>query len=146
MPLMRLVSRLLGAALLCAACDRVPNGDGRAEQELERNRVPTAGEGASTPTAMPFNEALDNLVAARCEQERRCDHVGGGKRYERPEACRVAVRTGLSDDIMPSHCPRAVDRGALAQCAKTIHDEPCGQDLDRLARIEACRTSALCPP
>ncbi|MDO9020775.1 MAG: DUF6184 family natural product biosynthesis lipoprotein [Deltaproteobacteria bacterium] len=141
-----LAAALLAAALLAAACERVPNGDGRAEQALEPQRVPTAAETVSTTAAMPFNEALDGLVEARCEQERRCNNVGSGKRYDRPEACRVAVRTGFSDDIMPAHCPRAVDRRALAQCVKVVREEACGQDLDRLARIEPCRSQALCPP
>lgn len=135
----------LGLAL-AGACDRVPVGDGKAEQELERERVPIAREEISTPTAMPFNEAINTITDARCWQEQRCDNVGGGKRYENTLACQQQVRAGFSDDLVPTECPRAVDRRALAACLKAVDEEPCGPPLDQLARLAACRTTTLCPP
>lgn len=141
-------SARLAAALglaLAGACDRVPNGDAKTEQELERERVPIAREAISTPTAMAFNDAINTLVDARCGQEQRCNNIGGGKRYESASACQQSVRAGFSDDLVPAECPDAVDRRALAACVKEVGDEGCGPPLDRLARLASCRTLALCP-
>ncbi|MDB4931113.1 MAG: hypothetical protein JWM10_3597 [Myxococcaceae bacterium] len=129
---------------LAGACDRVPNGDGKTEQELERERVPIAREAISTPTAMAFNDAINTLVDARCGQEQRCNNIGDGKRYGSGSACQQQVRAGFSDDLVPAECPDAVDRRALAACVKEVGDEACGPPLDRLARLANCRTVALC--
>jgi hypothetical protein len=55
------------------------------------------------------------------------------------------VRTGFSDDIVPTECPSGVDRRALSVCLKEVRDEGCGDPLDTLARLASCRTAALCP-
>lgn len=144
----RVLARLALASglALAGACDRVPDGDAKAEQALEVNRVPIAREAVSTPTAMAFNDAINAIVDARCGQEQRCDNVGSGKRYESASACQQRVRAGFSDDLMPAHCPNAVDRRALAACVKEVGDEACGPPLDQMNRLSRCRTTELCPP
>jgi hypothetical protein len=142
-----LASRLglaLGLAL-AGACERVPNGDGKTEQELERERVPIARESVSTPVSLAFNDAINTIVDARCGQEQRCNNLGEGRRYGSNSVCQQRVRAGFSDDLVPAECPNAVDRRALAACIKEVGDEPCGPPLDRLARLATCRTAALCP-
>jgi len=144
----RVLARLALASglALAGACDRVPDGDAKAEQALEVSRVPIAREAVSTPTAMAFNDAINTIVDARCGQEQRCDNIGSGKRYESASACQQRVRAGFSDDLMPAHCPDAVDRRALAACVKEVGDEACGPPLEQMNRLSSCRTTELCPP
>ena len=94
---------------------------------------------------LAFAVNVDALTGARCDQEQRCNNVGSGKRHESRESCRTSVRTGFSDDIVPTECPSGVDRRALSVCLKEVRDEGCGDPLDTLARLASCRTAALCP-
>lgn len=141
----KILAACAAAAALNGACHKTPVGDGKAEQELERERVPVARESVSTRSALAFNDAIGAIVDARCSQQTRCDNVGGGKQYPSEAACKQAVRSGFSDDVVPAECPDAVDRRALAACVKAVRDEGCGAALDTLSRIAQCRTAALCP-
>lgn len=143
----RVVARLalVSVLALAGACDRTPDGDGKAEQALENERAPVAREAVSTPTAMAFNDAINRIVDARCGQEQRCNNIGSGKRYESASACQQRVRAGFSDDLVPAECPRAVDRRALDACVKEVGDEACGPPLDQMNRLSRCRTTELCP-
>lgn len=104
-------------------------------------RVAAPGSGAVTTA---FHDAVSNIASARCEREQRCNNVGAGKRYESLSACRTEVRASFSDDLNPSECRAGVDRGELRECLEEVRNENCGNPVDTLERVVACRTSDLC--
>lgn len=121
------------------------------ETTAESARRALTPEGQETPAAvnsgavtMAFNDALDGIATARCEREQRCNNVGSGKRYESLGACRAAVRASFADDINPSDCRAGIDRGELRECMQEVRSESCGNPVDTLERVVACRTSDLC--
>jgi len=121
------------------------------ESTAESARRALTPEGHETPAAvnsgavtMAFNEALDGIASARCEREQRCNNVGSGKRYESLGACRAAVRASFADDLNPSDCRAGIDRSELRECLQEVRSESCGNPVDTLERVVACRTSDLC--
>ncbi len=164
----RVIIAVLGVGLLAGACEKMNDSD-RSGRAMERTseavrRTPTAPVPENTavlqptapstaPTApsmaaanatMPVSDAVGNIVSARCDREQRCDHIGAGKRYESVQACRTALRNDLADDLNPAECSRGIDRRELSECMQQVREEDCGNPIETLERVVACRTSDLC--
>lgn len=166
----RVIMAVLGVGLLAGACEKMNDTErsGRTMEstnEAVRRAPPPAPvpentavlqpaapppSTASAPltaganATMPVSDAVGNIVAARCEREQRCDHIGAGKRYESVQACRTALRTDLADDLNPAECSRGIDRRELSECMQQVREEDCGNPIETLERVVACRTSDLC--
>lgn len=173
-PAFHATSRVFAIAGLLMACERTPGRGDEPAREVERSAtragrevahtaehgLESAAESArraltpevhETPAAVnsgaattAFNDALDGIASARCEREQRCNNVGSGKRYESLGACRAAVRASFADDLNPSDCRAGIDRGGLRECLREVRSESCGNPVDTLERVVACRTSDLC--
>lgn len=166
----RMIIAALGVGLLVGACERTDNTV-RPTPEAERTATNAAREAriasqeaaraaehaaeaarqAATPApaavpaaTMAFSDALGSIAEARCEREQRCDHIGMGKRYESVQVCRTVVRNDLSSRLNPADCNRGIDRSELSECVTEARNEACGNPVDTLERIVACRASDLC--
>jgi hypothetical protein len=107
-------------------------------REAER---PAAAGGANT---LAFGDALNDIAATRCERENRCGNVGQGKRYESVQTCRTVVRNDFARDLNAADCPAGIDRGELSECVQAVREESCGNPIEAIGRITACRTSDMC--
>lgn len=88
-----LLALSVGAGLT-HACQKVPVGDGKAEQELERERVPVAREAQNTLTKMAFNDAIgvDRRALSVCLKEVRDEGCGDPlDTLARLASCRTAA-------------------------------------------------------
>jgi hypothetical protein len=88
--------------------------------------------------------AVREIVAARCEREERCDNVGPDKTYSNHAACTSKLEGSTADDINMKDCENGVSDAKLHECLAKIHGEDCGNPIDTLSRLTACRTGALC--
>ena len=84
------------------------------------------------------------IVDARCEREERCNNVGADKTYANHAACTSKLEGSTADDINLKDCDKGVDDAKLHECLAKIHDEDCGNPIDALSRLSACRTGAIC--
>ena len=88
--------------------------------------------------------AVREIVAARCEREERCNNVGPDKTYANHAACTSKLEGSTSDDINMKDCPNGVSDAKLHECLAKIHGEDCGNPIDTLSRVTACRTGQIC--
>ncbi len=110
----------------------------------------TNGSSSTTTTAAPQDrpvseKAVESLASARCDREATCDNVGVGKSYASREACMSNVRGKGQNDLTAASCPKGIDQAQLDKCLAEIKGERCGNPLDSLSRLNACRTGAICP-
>jgi len=96
-------------------------------------------------TATAQNEsAVSSITQARCDREARCNNVGSGKKYESREDCVTKTRADWRDDLNARECPNGVVSTQLASCVTQIKDESCGNPVEKLESVLACRTVDLC--
>jgi hypothetical protein len=96
----------------------------------------------STPSG---NEsAVASITQARCDRESRCDNVGSGRKYESMSACATKTRADWRDDLNARECPQGIVPGPLHSCVKQIKEESCGNPVEKLESVLACRTVDLC--
>ncbi len=141
-PLRNLSLALAGVALSLGACERDAPLVSRESAPMTRTEAPTTPVETSPTTAV--DPALARLAEARCDREVRCENVGEGRRYESRSACIREVRTSHADDVNRSECPAGVDQRELAECMEEVRNEDCGNPLDTVGRLVACRSSDLC--
>jgi len=141
----------IGAAL-AAGCERRASYESRpapgehAMREPESRRFqpgapPRAVGGGPT---MSLSTALDELARTRCDREVRCGDVGRGRRYASEQACMATIREQQSRDLNVDECPGGINQKELSECLSEIRNEDCGNPLDTLGRIVACRQRDLC--
>jgi hypothetical protein len=88
--------------------------------------------------------AINDIVSARCNREERCSNVGPEKTYASRDACTSKLEGTTQSDINLSDCKHGVDRPKLHDCLDKIRGEDCGNPIDTLSRVAACRTGELC--
>jgi hypothetical protein len=88
--------------------------------------------------------AIGEIVTARCNREERCSNVGPDKTYATRDACTSKLEGTTQSDINLSDCKHGVDRPKLHVCLDKIRSEDCGNPIDALSRVAACRTGELC--
>jgi Family of unknown function (DUF6184) len=88
--------------------------------------------------------ATNDIVSARCNREERCNNIGADKTYESREACTTKLHGSTESDLNLKDCSRGVDHVKLDECLAKIKGEDCGNPIDTLGRVAACRTGALC--
>ncbi|NUP12156.1 MAG: hypothetical protein HOW73_39420 [Polyangiaceae bacterium] len=98
-----------------------------------------------TPAAAGVSESAVKAIAlARCEREQRCNNVGEGKKWKDSSQCNADISKDVRDDLNAEDCPGGVDQKELTECLSEIRNEDCGNPLDKLERVAACRESDIC--
>lgn len=147
----------MGALVFALGCNR-----DRADRERPVER-PTAGdESRSNPSAMGDKDygtttvtgakvgavsnqtGIERIVGARCARETTCNNVGVDKKYVNAQACNQKIRADMHDDLNAKDCPHGVDPKALDECLESIRKESCGNPIDTISRLAACRTGDIC--
>jgi hypothetical protein len=109
----------------------------------ERGEIRTADSPPSSPMAH-LKGSINEIVTARCDREQRCNNIGPDKTYATREACTSKLQGNTESDLNMKDCEHGVDRPKLHECLAKIHGEDCGNPIDALSRVTACRTGALC--
>ncbi len=131
---MRLLIGLSGMAVavaLTAAC-------GRGEIKGPDAPVTTSAHIA------PNESAIQRITEARCDREVACNNVGAGKSYGTRQACTNELGHDKRADLRAEECPRGISEPDLNDCLTDIKSEKCGNPLDSISRLAACRKGKLC--
>jgi hypothetical protein len=100
--------------------------------------------GAAESQAHTDDAIVGDLATARCQREASCNNIGGGQKYASHEVCMDQMRGSLANDLNTYNCSAGIDRVALDHCMVAIKAEECSHPLDTMARVDKCRTGALC--
>ena len=104
----------------------------------------TTTTNAATPAAQRFNTEIVRLALARCRREGRCRNIGPDHRYKSVDHCATSMQSQLGEELNAWDCPGGIDHSELTKCLTTIQTEDCGNPLDTIGRLIACRSSDLC--
>jgi hypothetical protein len=88
--------------------------------------------------------ALASLATERCDREARCKNIGAKEKYRNRADCVAEMERDKRDDLNSDVCPGGVRQKELADCMEAIREESCGNPLDSLTRLNACRAGNLC--
>ena len=88
--------------------------------------------------------ARQQISEARCDLEQRCNKIGAGRDYADRGACVNKVQQRWADELNFKDCPAGIDSGELNECLTEIRNSGCGNPMDTLGRVTACRSSDLC--
>ncbi|HMJ53973.1 MAG TPA: DUF6184 family natural product biosynthesis lipoprotein [Polyangiaceae bacterium] len=126
----------------------------RANQEHERERELAAARepGSSSPSSHTPKEvsrtstalAVSSVATARCDRELKCKNIGTNQKYLSTDECITKLQNDKRTSLNPQECPEGVSDKDLASCLKSIREEDCGNPLDSVSRLTACRAGALC--
>ncbi len=140
---------VLGSVLAVGACHN-RQGSRHAEGHRHHDRdhdhdehndeahSPDVGSGIST------KRAVHAIARARCEREKRCDNVGGGKAYASSDACEAKIEAEWAGDLNKYECPHGIVQAALDKCLGDVRAEECGNPVDTLSRIVSCDADDIC--
>jgi hypothetical protein len=90
------------------------------------------------------DQAVDRIAGARCDLEMSCNNIGTDRRFMNRSACLDKQRGELAGHLRVDQCPMGIDARRLDTCVSTIRSQRCGNVLDSVGRMTACRTSDLC--
>ena len=109
--------------------------------EERRERLASSVDPAlrSTPAS-----AVTALATERCDRELRCKNIGAKEKYKTRAECVAELERDKRDDINSDVCRGGIRQKELNDCLQAIHDEACGNPLDAITRLAACRTGNLC--
>jgi hypothetical protein len=117
---------------LCANCDR---------RETTEPTLTPASRTESSERATGVEQATEEIAAARCERELRCDNVGPNETYTSREDCLRSLWIDTYDEL--SACEDGVERRQLDGCLHEIRTRGCAM-IARLDAYAACRLDRLC--
>ncbi|HEX9295063.1 MAG TPA: DUF6184 family natural product biosynthesis lipoprotein [Polyangiaceae bacterium] len=128
----------------------------RAEERRAEERTPYQGErstheprsiggGPTEPGARATPaSAVASFATARCDREVRCKNVGVKEKYATRDECVAKMKEDKRDDINAKDCPGGISEKQLNDCLQSIRTEDCGNPLDAISRLSACRSGSLC--
>ena len=87
---------------------------------------------------------VQQLSAARCDQEEACHRVDGEATRASRSLCMEDVRTSVSRDVESYSCPRGMAEDVPAVCIEDVKSEQCDHVFRSLNRYPSCRDHALC--
>ena len=128
---------VLGCVVAVAACSRDKDRQTTLEQEGK-----TTVTGANV--SLTSQAAVGSIVDARCTREAACNNIGVDKPYGNREACISKLKADMKEDLNANECPKGIDRKELDECLSEIRTEGCGNPIDKIERLAACRMSDLC--
>lgn len=88
--------------------------------------------------------ALASLSTERCDREARCKNIGAKEKYKNRADCLAEMERDKRDDLNSDVCPAGVRQKELADCLVAIREESCGNPIDSITRLSACRAGNLC--
>ena len=117
----------------------------RTDERRDDRRVRPIGGGPNEPAlrATPTS-ALASIATARCDREVRCGNVGVREKFRTRATCVAEMKRDRRDDLNSDVCTGGIREKELNDCLTSIRDEDCGNPLDSIARLNACRTSNFC--
>jgi hypothetical protein len=116
----------------------------RVERFRAEDRPEHAIGGGPTDTQMRFSSSVAKIAGARCDREMRCGNVGPNEKYPSRSECVAKVQADKRDDINSNECTLGISTTGLNDCLRAIRDEDCGNPIDAVARLNACRTGNIC--
>ena len=90
------------------------------------------------------DQAIKDITTARCDREFSCNNVGAGHSWDTYDACQREIFQNTRVSLRAESCPNGIDGTNLTTCLQDIRNERCGNPLDTLGRLTACRTGRLC--
>jgi len=108
-------------------------------ERLANEVVPVDPVLRATPSS-----ALTSLAKERCEREARCKNIGAKEKYRTRAACVTEMERDKRDDLNSDVCPTGIREKELNDCLRAVREEDCGNLLDSLTRLNACRAGNLC--
>jgi len=121
-----------------------PKSEPTRVDRLREDHTEHAIGGGPTDAQPRFSSSIAKIAAARCDREMRCGNVGPNEKYPSRSECVAKVQADKRDDIKGDECTLGISSTGLNDCLKAIRDEDCGNPLDAVARLNACRTGNIC--
>lgn len=115
----------------------------RAEERARERNTPRAVGGGPVKTTTAAS-AVARVAVARCDREVRCNRVGAKERYASRSECIAKWESDRREDLNRAECPGGIDERQLESCVDSVQSESCGNPLDAIERLNACRTGKLC--
>jgi len=113
----------------------------RADERRDARQARTGTDPLVRATAA---SAVTSLAAERCDREVRCKNIGAKEKYKTRGECIAEMERDKRDDLNSDVCPGGIRQKELNDCLQAVHDEACGNPLDTLTRLAACRSGNLC--
>jgi hypothetical protein len=104
----------------------------------------TPGAGTTVTSGALERTVVEQLSAARSDQEEACHHVGGDTTRASRSLCMEKVRSGVSRDVQSYRCPRGMAEDVPGACIEDVKSEPCDHPFRSLNQYRSCRDDALC--
>jgi hypothetical protein len=104
---------------------------------------PAIGGGPRDPERR-FSSSIAKIAAARCDREMRCGNVGPNEKFATRAQCVSRISADRRGDINAEDCLLGVSQTGLLGCLQAIRDDDCGNPLDGIERIRACRSNNVC--
>jgi uncharacterized protein DUF6184 len=115
------------------------------ERRADERRDSRQARSATDPTVRATAaSALTSLAAERCDREARCKNIGAKEKYKSRADCIAEMERDKRDDLNSDVCPAGIRQKELNDCLEAIHNESCGNPLEALTRLNACRAGNLC--
>jgi hypothetical protein len=118
--------------------------DRRAEERREESRSARLANSVDPTIRATPASAVTILATERCDREMRCKNIGAKEKYKTRAECIAELERDKRDDINSDVCRGGVRQKELNDCLQAIRDESCGNPLDAITRLAACRTGNLC--
>ena len=115
------------------------------ERELAAAREPRPSSGAPKDVSRTSTSlAVASVATARCDRELKCKNIGTNQKYLTTDECITKMQNDKRTSLNAQECPGGVSDSDLASCLRSIREEDCGNPLDSISRLTACRAGALC--
>jgi hypothetical protein len=105
----------------------------------EKRLEPSVQQGEVAPAA-----AVQAIAQSRCSRELRCNNIGADHKYKTVAECTTKISADREQNLNVWDCPRGIDKKELDECLEAVMKEDCGNPLEALSRLAACRSSDLC--
>ena len=114
------------------------------ERELAAAREPRSSSAPKEVSRTSTALAVSSIATARCDRELKCKNIGTNQKYLTTDECITKLQNDKRTALNAQECPGGVSDSDLASCLKSIREEDCGNPLDSVSRLTACRAGALC--
>ena len=98
----------------------------------------------TTGATVPNGQAIQAITDARCNREVACNNVGEGQSYSDFNACTREIGHDTQVTLRNQKCPNGILQSRLSSCLDEISTERCGNPIDTIERLAACRKGMLC--
>ena len=93
---------------------------------------------------MESDELAMRLADEICAREAACSHIGEGADYRTQEACMADQGSKAPAQLTSWSCVPPQTSAGFEQCLAAVRGERCETRLQRIDRLQACRSTAVC--